>query len=99
MVSLKKADVEALDGEENTDDSEASPGSSVGGKIRRILRNTTKNQAIMIAGPIGEDIWKDMYCVEIRDNVALDQSAMVAYPTDFETVKYFLDRQERIMDK
>jgi ethanolamine utilization protein EutP (predicted NTPase) len=99
MVSLKRADVEALGNDESSKKSKYRTGSSTHEKVRQILRNTAVGQSVMITTPVGEDVWEHMDRIEINDNSALDNSAVLAYPTGIDFAKYVLDRQERIMDK
>ncbi|KAI1152852.1 hypothetical protein F4825DRAFT_450042 [Nemania diffusa] len=47
---------------------------------RGILNNLTWHQATQMNGPIGDDLWKDISKVEIKDNRAGTFSAQINYP-------------------
>ena len=51
-----------------------------GGNTRIIIGNLTRLQALQINGPIGEDEWKTISHLEIRDNEAGLASSQVNYP-------------------
>jgi len=54
---------------------------------RIILNNLTKDQAMMICGPIGEDLWARIGRVEVKGNIAEGNSTMVTYATSLEAFK------------
>jgi hypothetical protein len=47
---------------------------------RVIVENITRTQAFQINGPVGEDQWKKISHIEIRDNTAGSLSSQVNYP-------------------
>ncbi|KAF7514904.1 hypothetical protein PCG10_004293 [Penicillium crustosum] len=51
-----------------------------GGNTRIIIGNLTRLQALQINGPVGEDEWKTISHLEIRDNEAGPASSQVNYP-------------------
>ncbi|CAI7597741.1 unnamed protein product [Penicillium discolor] len=51
-----------------------------GGTTRIITGNLTRLQALQINGPVGEDEWKTISHLEIRDNEAGPGSSQVNYP-------------------
>lgn len=51
-----------------------------GGNTRITISNLTRLQALQINGPIGEDEWKTISHLEIRDNEAGLASLQVNYP-------------------
>lgn len=51
-----------------------------GGTSRVITGNLTRLQALQINGPVGEDEWKTISHLEIRDNEAGPGSSQVNYP-------------------
>ncbi|KAJ5705424.1 hypothetical protein N7536_001113 [Penicillium majusculum] len=51
-----------------------------GGTTRMITGNLTRLQALQINGPVGEDEWKNISHLEIRDNEAGPCSSQVNYP-------------------
>jgi hypothetical protein len=95
MVYLRRADVEDLQNDKIMQRTVA----PVAGTSRQILRNTTTGQSVLIASVVGKDLWEDIDRIEINDNSAADNSALLAYPTSVEFAKFVLDRQEKIMDK
>jgi hypothetical protein len=52
---------------------------------RTIVNNLTRVQALQINGPLGEDIWKSISRLEIRDNEAGPISTQVNYPVSLST--------------
>ena len=62
---------------------------------RIIVGNFTKDQALMICGPIGDDLWANIGRVEVRQNTAEGNSTMVAYATSPEALKVLLDHQSK----
>jgi hypothetical protein len=62
---------------------------------RIIVGNLTKDQSLMICGPIGEDLWARISCVEVKENTAEGNSTMVAYATSLETLNALMDRQDK----
>lgn len=47
---------------------------------RIIVANLTQLQALQINGPVGDDEWKHIKHLEIKDNVAGASSSQVNYP-------------------
>jgi hypothetical protein len=76
------------------DDAEASAHNSPKQTERRILRNTARDQAFQVNCPIGEDVWKDLDCLVIEENVAEDQSTQFNYGMSLEIALAFMDRQQ-----
>lgn len=62
---------------------------------RIVVGNTALDSAIQLFGPIGKDLWEDIH-VRTENNTASGHAAQIAYPTDFASFKYLLDRQERM---
>lgn len=58
---------------------------------RIILRNMTRDQSLQINGPVGEDIWKDITRLEIRENEADGFSTQVNYPITIEVFRMLLE--------
>ena len=77
------------------DDSE-SPIHDVPMKMERIiLRNTARHQAMQINAALGEDVWKEMDRLVIKDNVAEDQAVQVNHGTTIETFMFLVEHQDR----
>ncbi|RDW57235.1 hypothetical protein BP5796_12685 [Coleophoma crateriformis] len=55
------------------------------GTSRIIVDNLTEDQARMINGSIGEDVWKEVAHLEIRGNTAKGESEMFNYGMDLDT--------------
>ncbi len=62
---------------------------------RIIIGNMTKDQALMICGPVGEDLWAHIGRIEIKDCKAENNSIQVNYATTREDFHALLDRQAR----
>ena len=62
---------------------------------RVIVGNLTKDQALMICGPIGEDFWAEIGRIEVKQNNAEGNSTMVAYATSLEALGVLIDRQDK----
>ena len=62
---------------------------------RIIIGNMTKHQALMICGPIGEDLWAHIGRIEVRDCKAENNSIQVNYATTREDFHALLERQTR----
>ena len=62
---------------------------------RIIVGNMTKDQALMICGPIGKDLWAQIGRVDVRGNTAENNSTLVAYATSLEAMNALLDRQDK----
>ncbi|QDS67803.1 hypothetical protein FKW77_006937 [Venturia effusa] len=91
-VSFTLNELASLDGDDDDSEDETlvdtdSDTSSTGSRRKKtsltriILRNVTKEQAVMISAPIGEDIWTHISHLEIKDNRAEGNSLMVNYAT------------------
>jgi hypothetical protein len=61
---------------------------------RIIVGNMARDSAVQILGPVGADLWEDVR-TRIEQNTASGHAIQIAYPTDFDTFKYLLDRQDR----
>lgn len=101
---LSDSDMESLHGDEgyDTDGSKTKTSASdTNGTARSriIIGNSTKAQALMINGAIGEDLWKDLSHLEIRDNVAEDDSMMVNYAISMDVFEKLLSRQDARVER
>jgi hypothetical protein len=103
-VPLTPADLRALsdedDGNDSSDetliDDSESPIHDVPMKMERIiLRNTARHQAMQINAALGEDIWKEIDRLVIKDNVAEHQAVQVNHGTTIETFMFLTDYQDR----
>jgi hypothetical protein len=82
-------------------DSKASSTSSEKSKsklTRIIMRNMTKQQAVMINGPIGEDIWTHISHLEIKDNTAEGDSMMINHATTPDMFFRLMDLRAKQLD-
>jgi hypothetical protein len=50
-----------------------------------------QHQSCQINGPVGEDIWKDLGRLEIRDNIAKDQAAQFNYAISLNALKAVME--------
>lgn len=108
-VLLTSADLRSLrnegDHDDNEDetlvnDSDSSTGSATRKRAstsRTILRNMAKNQALQINAAVGEDIWKDIRRLVIKDNVAEDQAIQINHGTTLEVTLALIGRQGEII--
>jgi hypothetical protein len=62
---------------------------------RIVIGNMTKDQALMICGPIEKDLWAHIARIEIKDCKAENNSIQVNYATTREDFHALLDRQAR----
>ncbi|CAO2651615.1 Nn.00g041850.m01.CDS01 [Neocucurbitaria sp. VM-36] len=108
-VPLTLADLRSLSSGENdnndddedssdetlVDDSD-SPQREIPLKTERIiLRNTARQQALQINAALGEDIWKELNRLVIKDNVAEDQAVQVNYGIALEAAMVLLNVQDK----
>ena len=98
-MHLSDGDMASLNGEESQSngDSEAAaipPTNTWGVTERIVIGNSTKAQALMINGAVGEDLWKDIGRLEIRNNNAEDASTMVNHAISFEVLKWMMQHQD-----
>ena len=96
-VPLNKSEIAFLGMEvTSTIDQEAAADSCLTETIDRIIiKNSAQDSAVQILGPIGKDIWGGL-SVRVEENKAKNKAVQVAYATDFETLKYLLERQDKI---
>jgi hypothetical protein len=59
----------------------------------------TQDQAVQVNGPIGEDLWKDISRLEIRDNRALGRSIQINYATTQDNLKEVRLWQREIIEE
>ncbi|KAI9690728.1 MAG: hypothetical protein M1820_009859 [Bogoriella megaspora] len=99
LFQLSEADLASL----NSGDDLSSAGSEIevsnaemppDTNNRIIIGNSTKAQALMINGPIGEDMWRDISYLRIENNTAEGNSTMVNHATSFEVLKFLTERQD-----
>jgi hypothetical protein len=105
-VTLTPADLKSLGDEEDCNDSEdetlvddSDSCSSFEGKKqlmteRIILRNTAKQQSLQINAALGEDIWKDINRLVIKENISENECVQVNHATTLEATLLLLDRQD-----
>ncbi|KAF2436138.1 hypothetical protein EJ08DRAFT_579382, partial [Tothia fuscella] len=100
-VPLTLTELASINSDEDDTDSNASTlldstdaNPSTQGKVqpdrkteRIILRNATRDQAVMLNGPIGKDLWVDIARLEVVDNTASGDSMMFNYATSMEVFK------------
>ena len=90
-VPLDNNDIEVLnkEGGASRSGSEYSTVEDEGriGTSRIVVDNLTEDQARMINGPIGEDVWKRVSHLEIRWNTAKGKSEMVNHGMTLDTLK------------
>ena len=96
-MQLSNADIASLSSEDDlfTDDSESPvpvPMRTRATTERIVKNNTTVSQALMVNGPIGEDRWKNINRLEIKDNRAEDTSTMVNYAMSLDVFEKIMDR-------
>lgn len=105
-VPLTLADLKSLNGEDDGEDSadetlvedsdsksDSTPKNQA--KTERIiLRNSARHQALQINAALGEDIWKGIDRLVIKDNVVQDQAVQVNHGTTLEAALLLLDRQD-----
>ncbi|RDW63467.1 hypothetical protein BP6252_11012 [Coleophoma cylindrospora] len=100
-VPLNSCDIEFLnkEGQASRSGSKYSTVQDEGklGTSRIIVDNLTEDQARMINGSIGEDVWKEVAHLEIRGNTAKGESEMFNYGMDSDT--YDKIRAERLADQ
>jgi hypothetical protein len=108
-VPLTSADLRSLRNEGDRDDSEdetvvndsdSSTGSSTRKRVstsRIILRNMAKQQALQINAAVGDDIWKNISRLEIKDNIAEDQAIQINHGNTLEVVMALIGRQGKII--
>jgi len=97
-VHLSKDEIASLSLEDSgTIDGEAVADFHLNGTTDRIIvKNSAKNSAVQILGPVGKDIWESLN-VRVEENEATDKAVQVAYATDFQTFKFLVERQDRIV--
>ncbi|KAF1919370.1 hypothetical protein BDU57DRAFT_443035 [Ampelomyces quisqualis] len=105
-VMLTAADLKSLSDEEDRDCSEdetlvgdSDSSSSFGVKRRLtteriILRNTAKQQSLQINAALGEDLWRDINRLVIKENISENESVQVNHATTLEATLLLLDRQD-----
>jgi hypothetical protein len=93
-VAVKKLDIVSLS-QEMSGRIDLDDTLSDGTMDRIIVGNTALDSAVQLLGPVGKDLWEDIR-VRIENNTASGNAAQFAYPTDFASFKYLLDRQERM---
>ena len=94
---MNNVDVASPNGEESQSDSEAAATPLTNSRVfteRIVIGNSTKPQALMINGAVGEDLWKDVDRLEIRNNHAEDASTMVNHAISFEVLKWMMQYQD-----
>jgi hypothetical protein len=108
-VPLTSADLRSLrndgdndDSEEETlvNDSDSSTGSLTrkrGSTSRIILRNMAKHQALQINAAVGDDIWKNINRLVIKDNVAEDQAIQINHGNSLEVTMALINLQGQII--
>ena len=107
-VPLTRADLRSLGGSDNDSDSDEdsadetlvddteSPQREMSLKTERIiLRNTAQQQSIQINAALGEDIWKELNRLVIKDNIAKDQAVQLNYGTTLEAALLLLNIQDK----
>ena len=77
------------------DDSESRSSLAPVKSERIIMKNLTRNQALQINAALGEDIWKEMDRLVIKDNVAEHESIQVNHATSLEVFKFLLETQDK----
>jgi hypothetical protein len=99
-VQLRDTDIASLGSDDNfsTDGSRAMTTNSTRTLAtiteRIVIGNSTKAQALMVNAAVGEDIWKDLDRLEIRENIAEDSSTMVNHAISKDVLKLMMDRQD-----
>ncbi|KAF2013027.1 hypothetical protein BU24DRAFT_435314 [Aaosphaeria arxii CBS 175.79] len=63
---------------------------------RIILRNIARHQAIQINAALGEDVWKDVDRLVVKDNVAEDQSVQINYGMTIATCQWLFEQRKGI---
>jgi hypothetical protein len=108
-VPLTSADLRSLRNDGDNDDSEdetlvndsdSSTGSSTrkrGSTSRVILRNMARHQALQINAAVGDDIWKNINRLVIKDNVAEDQAIQINHGTTLEVTMALINLQGKII--
>jgi hypothetical protein len=85
MVPLDEGDLARL-GVVSPDPDTAGPETATTMPTSRIVVNCiTRGQALQINGPIGEEGWKEVVKLEIRDCIAEDRSIQVSHAISAET--------------
>jgi hypothetical protein len=99
-VSLSKAEVASLsiEGPSAPGEGTGAAGAPLDAKAieRIIIGNSSEGQAIQLNAPIGEDLWREI-SVRIENNMAGGNSTQFNFPSKWETTKYMLERQERLI--
>jgi hypothetical protein len=102
-VPLTQADLESLTSEDSgedsgdetlVDDSESSLRNASDTTERIILRNTALQQALQINAALGEDIWKHMSRLVVKDNRADGQTVQLNHAITLEAFTLAMDRQD-----
>jgi hypothetical protein len=111
-VPLTTSELASLDSSEDIDDSnddtlldDDSANRTSSGPTKRklkieriIIRNVTANQAVMVCGSIGRDLWAHVNRLEIRDNTAKDNSVMFAYAVSEKNFLTALKHQRELIE-
>jgi hypothetical protein len=92
------SDDETLVGDTDSNSSSAGSDKTKSELTRIIIRNVTKEQAMMINGPIGEDIWTHISHLEIKDNRAEGNSMMINHATTPDIFFKLMSFQEKRLD-
>lgn len=102
VIPLTAADLRLLereyDGEDSGDEtlvdgSENPSQESFVKRERIILRNTARNQALQINAAVGEDIWKDVGRLVIKDNMAEDEAMQFNHGMELDVALSFIEIQ------
>lgn len=64
---------------------------------RIILRNCARHQALQINAAVGEDIWKHMTTLVVKDNVAEDQAVQINYGATLDVTMQLIGVQTQRM--
>ncbi|KAL9083441.1 MAG: hypothetical protein Q9165_008517 [Trypethelium subeluteriae] len=93
-VTLSSKDVASLSSDDGVSiddpDAGASPRRGTAGSVERIIcNNTTEPLALMVNGPIGEDLYRHVSRLEVKDNIAKEEDIQINYATsmnDFQSI-------------
>ncbi|KAF1979582.1 hypothetical protein BU23DRAFT_100983 [Bimuria novae-zelandiae CBS 107.79] len=106
-VPLSEADLRSLDNENHdednisetlVDDDSITNLSTLSTKTERVIKgNSARHQALQINASLGEDVWKEIDRLEIKDNIAEDHSIQVNHGMTLEVLSLLVGIQAKKM--
>lgn len=97
LRQLSREDDESDSSDETLVDAAEFPRRCVSGFTKRVtLNNVAESRSFQVNAPIGEDIYKDVDCVIIKNNKAGSQAMQINYALDYELALRMLDIQGKM---